>query len=341
MNAALSATEIWGDYDARAAAIDRWFSPRLRSGMIPYLHPEELQAATAPAFRRPFVAPVAYVEWGAPTAPAVVCIGGVANTARRFDYLASALCDRYRVIAMDWIGRGSSGWLPQQSDYSFETNVEQLAQLLDALDLRQAVLIGSSLGGSVGLALSARRPAAFRAIVLNDIGPFLPRERRIRRAETLARHYVFRTPAELLRRVGASQKHDGPLDPSIVLHNSYHLTRWSEEESGRVYRHDLRALQAYRNEAERDIDQWPAWEQLPVPVLVLHGAESDALLPDTIARMRARPQTTVVHIAATGHTPALAEPNQIAVIGRWLDDQLSIADDAVILPAEPGSYPAP
>jgi pimeloyl-ACP methyl ester carboxylesterase len=241
---------------------------------------------------------------------------------------------------MDWLGRGNSGWLPEQSDYSLETAVEQLAQATEVLRLRRTVLVGSSFGGSAGLALSERDPEAFRAIILNDVGPFLPHGRRIHRAATLARHYVFRTPAELLRRVGAAHKNDGPLNPGIVLHNCYHLTRWSDSESGRVYRHDLRAMQAYRNEAHLDVEQWAAWERLRVPVLVLHGTESDALLPDTVARMRARPETTVVHIAATGHTPALAEPHQIDVISRWLDDSRSVADDSVISPAPPESYSA-
>lgn len=330
----------WEECDAVADAIERRFAPLMRAGMFPYVHPVELQGATLPEFQRPFYAPAAYVEWGPPDGATVLCVGGVANTARRFDFLADALRDRYRVVALDWLGRGLSGWVPDQTDYSFATSVEQLAQALDALSLRPALLVGSSLGGLVGLALAQRDPGAFRAIVLNDVGPFLPRARRMRRAATLARHYVFRSPAELLRRVGASQKNDGPLDPTVVLHNCYHLTRWSRRESGRVYRHDLRALQAYRNDAHEDADQWAAWEQLTVPVLVLHGVESDALLPETLARMRTRAQTSVVHVESTGHTPALAEPNQVAVIRRWLDDPRSIADDAVVTPAVPGSYSA-
>ncbi len=107
-----------------------------------------------------------------------------------------------------------------------------------------------------------------------------------------------------------------------------------------MYRHDLRAMQAYQSEAHLDVDQWSAWERLAVPVLVLHGTESDALLPDTIARMRTRPETTVVHVAATGHTPAIADPHQIGVIQRWLDDPSAVADNALISPAPPESYSA-
>ena len=37
-------------------------------------------------------------------------------------------------------------------------------------------------------------------LILNDIGPYIPQGRRKRRSQTLARHYVFRDPADLLRK---------------------------------------------------------------------------------------------------------------------------------------------
>jgi pimeloyl-ACP methyl ester carboxylesterase len=54
---------------------------------------------------------VAYADWGPADAPVVLCCGGVANVAMRFNYLAADLSDRFRVICMDWLGRGRSGWM--------------------------------------------------------------------------------------------------------------------------------------------------------------------------------------------------------------------------------------
>jgi hypothetical protein len=158
----LDVEATWGVCDRWAAAIDRSFAPYVRQGTFDYIHPPRLQTATLPKFVRPFRAPVAYLDWGPHDAPVVLCVGGIANTARRFDFLADALRARYRVIAMDWLGRGNSGWLPEQTDYSLETAVEQLGQALDALRLRRVVLVGAFRARSGGL--PGHRPQRCRAV---------------------------------------------------------------------------------------------------------------------------------------------------------------------------------
>ena len=76
---------------------------------------------------------VAFTEWGDPVNPIMVCVGGVANTAMRFNYLSADLEQRFRVVNMDWVGRGRSGWMADEGDYSLATYVEQLRQLIDHL----------------------------------------------------------------------------------------------------------------------------------------------------------------------------------------------------------------
>ena len=60
----------------------------------------------------------------------MLCCGGVANVAMRFHYLASDLSDHFRVVCMDWLGRGRSGWLAAEDDYSLATYAEQLRQMI-------------------------------------------------------------------------------------------------------------------------------------------------------------------------------------------------------------------
>ena len=54
---------------------------------------------------------MAYVEFGNPAAPAVLCVHGLTRTGRDFDPLAEALSDRFHVICPDLPGRGvRTGW---------------------------------------------------------------------------------------------------------------------------------------------------------------------------------------------------------------------------------------
>ncbi|HET8744088.1 MAG TPA: alpha/beta hydrolase, partial [Ramlibacter sp.] len=51
-----------------------------------------------------------FTEWGPADGPAVVAWHGLARTGRDMDELAQSLCDRFRVICPDTLGRGFSQW---------------------------------------------------------------------------------------------------------------------------------------------------------------------------------------------------------------------------------------
>ncbi len=307
-----------------------------------YMHPLELQKS-ALRFRKVYPVKVAYTDWGDTANPTVLCCGGVANTAMRFNYLAADLEPHFRVICMDWVGRGRSGWMADERDYSLRTYVEQLRQMIMHAGGGPVIVLGSSLGGSAAIELAARYPELVSKLILNDIGPYIPKKRRQRRSATLARHYVFRDPADLLRKIGASQKNDGPISDDIRFNVTFHQTRWSDEEGGRVYRHDVRALQSYRADARESLDQWTLWRRIKCPVLLIHGMISDALLPPTIKRMKLNPRVTVMHVPDTGHTPVLSDRNQNWFIQQWLLDTVDSHEWSVLharlrddpLPAEP------
>ena len=334
-------TPVWAAFDAQAERLDQRFAGCFTRHHFDYLQPVRLQKQVPARLRRPYVTSVSYTAWGAWDAPLLVCLGGVANTAMRFSFLAADLRADFRVVCMDWLGRGHSGWLADESEYTGATYLEQLRQLLAHLKPRGPVqLLGSSMGGSIAMALAARSPALVARLVLNDVGPAMPAARRRRRADTLARHYVFRSPEDIQRRVGASQKNDGPVSEEIRHFLAWHQTRWSEENAGRVYRHDPRAMTAYRSQvlAQARHDQWQDWGGVRCPVLLMHGLQSDALLAATIARMRRamhpRAALAVAHVPETGHTPLLSDRNQTHCIGSWLQGQVLCEELSI-----PHAYP--
>ena len=308
----------WNQYMAMASRVVGRFHGQFALKRFDYEHPTRLQPNTPRRLKRPYNVSVAYTEWGSAHAPVLLCCGGVANVAMRFSYLASDLSDAVNVICMDWVGRGRSGWLAAEGDYSLATYAEQLRQMIVHLNRGPVTVLGSSMGGSAAIELMARHPGLIERLILNDVGPHIQAPRRKRRADTIARHYVFRDPADLLRRIGASQKNDGPVSDDIRFHLTFHQTRWSDEEGGRVYRHDARAMQAYSRSAQRSVQQWRQWERVDCPILLIHGMQSDALFDRTIRRMARGRTITIMHVPDTGHTPLLADRNQIWFIRQWL-----------------------
>ena len=317
----------WSDYDALIEALTTGIGggPAMRS--FTYEHPVRLQNPDT-GVGKPYPVRLAYSDPGGDGEP-VIAIGGLTNVAQRFDFLALDAAPALRVIGLDLAGRGHSGWLAELSDYHLETYVEQLGQLMDHLGLASCTLLGSSLGGSTAIRFAARHPERVRRIVLNDSSPYIPVERRARRAKAVARHYVFRSPADVFRRTGAAEKHSGPAPDAVLLHSAHHRTRWSDEEAGRVYRHDLRALLAYRAEARHSLDLWDDWTAVRCPVLLIHGTQSDATSDETVGRMRSLDRLSVIHVPDTGHTPTLSDGLLIDEVVRWVHDDRPFGEDRV------------
>jgi len=77
----------------------------------------------------------------------------------------------YRAIAPDLVGFGRSDKPAAADDYSYARMVEWMRSLVfDALDLRQATIVGQDWGGLVGLRLAAENPERVARIVAANTG---------------------------------------------------------------------------------------------------------------------------------------------------------------------------
>ena len=100
----------WKQYETIMRVIEPLVGAGHRLRHFDYTHSAALQPGTVERLRNDYTIRLAYTEWGSPQKPALLCLGGIANSARRFDYLARALSRHYYVLCLDWAGRGRSGW---------------------------------------------------------------------------------------------------------------------------------------------------------------------------------------------------------------------------------------
>jgi pimeloyl-ACP methyl ester carboxylesterase len=260
---------------------------------------------------------LAYLEEGDGTGgPPVLCVHGLTRNARDFDQVIATLKPHRRVIAVDVAGRGDSGWLDDKSQYTYPVYVQQLLALLDHLKIDQVDWIGTSMGGMIGMFAAATAPPRIRRLVLNDIGPFIPRA-------AIARIAAYMTVDHTWPTVEAAEAHFrlhcAPFGP-LTDAQWRHLTETSvrRQNGGYVRAYDPAMAEAFKRVEPADVVLWPIWAEIRQPILLLRGAESDLLLKPTALGMVARGDVTLVEFAGIGHAPALLAPDQLDVIQRWL-----------------------
>lgn len=77
----------------------------------------------------------------------------------------------YRAIAVDLLGHGLSDKPLDPARYTFAGQIVQVAEILDALGVEQATLIGQSMGGELALGFTRQHPSRVGAVaVINASG---------------------------------------------------------------------------------------------------------------------------------------------------------------------------
>jgi pimeloyl-ACP methyl ester carboxylesterase len=272
--------------------------------------------------------------YGRRTWPAlpVVCLPGLARTAADFEALAGALSGGgapRAVFALDYRGRGQSGYDPDVSHYSFQTELADILAVLAALDCMPAVFVGTSRGGILAMLLAALRPGAIAGVVLNDIGPVIEPQGLMR-----IKGYVGKLPqprdyedgAEILRRLFSGQFPKLGHDDWLAA-----ARRTFKEEDGRlVPTYDIRIAETLAGfEPEQRLP--PLWKEFDalgkLPLMVIRGANSDLLSPLTVSAMRARrAEMEIIEVPDQGHAPLLSEADIISQIAAFAArcDQLHV-----------------
>src|SRR3954466_12970911 len=115
--------------------------------------------------------------------PAVVLVHGMVNSSRHWRDVALRLADRYTVIAPDLVGHGDSatprrdyppGAAPPRGDYSLGAHAAVIRDLLSALGIERATMVGHSLGGGVAMVFFWQFPERVERLALVSSGGLRP-----------------------------------------------------------------------------------------------------------------------------------------------------------------------
>ena len=252
--------------------------------------------------------------------PPLLCLHGLTRNARDFADLAERYSPRWRVIALDFRGRGSSDYDPLSSRYNPLIYAGDVLQLLDQLMIEKAVFVGTSLGGLVTMTIAAMAPARIRASILNDVGPDIDPAGIGRILAYVGKDVRFSSWDEAANAIAAN------CGDSFERYTHDDWVRMAKrncrEENGEIrFDYDMAIIEPFRTSGPiPKVDLWPLFAALgEKPLLVVRGARSDLLTEATVQRMlRVAPGMKLATVAGVGHAPELNEPEAIAAIDEFL-----------------------
>jgi pimeloyl-ACP methyl ester carboxylesterase len=266
---------------------------------------------------------MAYWEWGDPdNARVLVCVHGLSRQGRDFDTLAQALCDVYRVVCPDVVGRGQSDHLGDPTGYQIPTYVGDMVTLLARLDAQTVHWVGTSMGGLIGMGLASLEQTPISRLVLNDVGPTIEPAALTRIGSYLGAPMRWNTLDEAADYLLGISKGFGPHSREQWLA----LTRPMLKPEGEGFKphYDpaigvpFKAITPERAAAGQAA-LWRSYDAITCPTLLLRGAESDLLTRETALSMTERgPRARLHEFAGVGHAPTLVSEEQVAVVREFL-----------------------
>lgn len=253
--------------------------------------------------------------------PPILCLPGLTRNARDYDALAARLAGRWRVLALDFRGRGESAYAKDPMTYVPLTYVQDVEALLTELAIDRYVAIGTSLGGIVTMLLGGTTRARIVAALLNDVGPEIDPRGLSRIRGYVGKAGSFPTWMHAARAVADG---NGEVYPDWAIEDWLAMAKrlYRLNSAGRiVLDYDMKIAEPFRvpgNEAGPDM--WRALSSLrAVPTLVVRGARSDVLSAATAERMiAALDHADLVTVDGVGHAPTLSEPAVLGAIDRLL-----------------------
>lgn len=255
---------------------------------------------------------VHYLDWGRGGPPAVL-VHATGFCARVWAPYAQRLGSSFHVIAPDMRGHGDSD--KPAGPYRWQDLGADLAGLLDALDLRGALLMGHSAGGTAAVVAAAERPGRVSRLVLLE--PTILLSRRARTGEPGPQM------AQRARRRRAVW--DGREQMAQAYRTRETFAGW-DEVSFRAYVEGCTAdradgtvglkcppeIEAQFYENREAFDPWPYVQGLACPTLVVLGEKGVPLGSEPVKRWRAlRPQDTVLSVPGSSHFVPQEKPHEV------------------------------
>ncbi len=245
--------------------------------------------------------------WEGAPGPALVFVNGLGTDLRIWDEVVPHFSARCRIVRHDKRGHGLSDAPP--GPYNLAYHADDLRALLDGLNIDEAVVVGTSVGGMVAMQFALDYPNRVKGLVLCGTAPKIGNtdfwEARI-----------------------AAIKEQGMAKMGKTILERWFAPGYADEFPAhkRGFYHMLARMDTDGYIATcgtlRDCDLTPCLDEISVRTLVLCGAEDTATPPDLVRGLaNGLPNARFELIDGAGHTPCVEQPDDLAAhIKTYLEE---------------------
>ncbi len=266
--------------------------------------------------------PVTYHQAG--DGPPLVLIHGITSSSRTWKKVMPRLAEKYRVIAPDLLGHGRSA--KPQGDYSLGAYASGIRDLLVALEVPKATIVGHSLGGGIALQYAYQFPDRVGRMVLVDTGGIDKDVNLVLRAATLpgaefVLPIMFANPLHeaalklrsLLTKVG--------LQPSADVQGvSEGFTSLTEADARRAFLNTVRSVIDPTGQKISAKDR--LYLAADIPSLIIWG-ERDRIIPSSHGQLahELMPNSQLEIFPEAGHFPFNDDPDRfVRVLNEFIEN---------------------
>jgi pimeloyl-ACP methyl ester carboxylesterase len=239
----------------------------------------------------------------------LVLVHGSWGDATSWRFVVPGLAERFRVLVYDRRGHSRSEQQPDTPG-SIDEDGDDLAALLDALDLVPAHVATNSWGGNIALRLATRRADLFRSLSCHE-----PPLRSLLEGDAESQEMLQRAASsleEVGRRIAAGD-HEGAAR-HFVEEVAFGPGVWEHELPAEMRAVFVQNAPTFLDELQDpnqvNADQ-DALARLEIPVRLTEGSESPPLFPRVIDRLATLiPRVTRETIDGAAHVPQLSTPER-------------------------------
>ena len=261
--------------------------------------------------------------YAAGSGPALILVHGVASSSRTWRRVIPRLAERFTVVAPDLLGHGASAKL--RGDYSLGAHASGIRDLMVALGIDRATLVGHSLGGGVAMQFAYQFPERIERLVLVGSGGFGEEVSLLLRVLTLpGAEYILPLGCrpEFSRAIARGTGWLGRIGvrPSALAEEIWNgYVSLGTKDSRNAFLHTLRSVVDVTGQRVSAIDR--LYLAREVPTLIVWG-DRDPLIPVAHGRRahRAIKGSVLKVYRDVGHFPHFDEPE------RFVDDLVDFID---------------